>query len=183
VTTRPCTVAFSFDNVTFALNALDAVAGDERFMDIRKRRPAYRTLTTVEARTEDARTRAQTEREKFVNEFETRRDEEQKHLDDRLAELRNRTDIDAQELLKQVAIAQQTGQNRLNAAITQLEKQRDAELKQIERREAMEIRAIQDRYKLLAVAFPPILPLALAAFVYRRRRSMENLGIPKSRMR
>ena len=33
-------INFDFDNVTFVLNALDELAGDNRFIDIRKRRPA-----------------------------------------------------------------------------------------------------------------------------------------------
>ena len=32
-------INFQFDNVTFVLNVLDKLAGDERFIDIRKRRP------------------------------------------------------------------------------------------------------------------------------------------------
>ena len=41
-------VRFDFDNVTFILNALDSLAGDDRFIDIRKRRAEYRTLEAIE---------------------------------------------------------------------------------------------------------------------------------------
>ena len=34
-------VHFRFDNVTFVLNILDELAGDDRFIEIRKRRPAH----------------------------------------------------------------------------------------------------------------------------------------------
>ena len=37
------------DNVTFVLNALDSLAGDNRFLDVRKRRPKYRTLSHIDA--------------------------------------------------------------------------------------------------------------------------------------
>ena len=36
-------VTFDFDNVTFVLNALDELAGDDRFIPIRSRRPRHRT--------------------------------------------------------------------------------------------------------------------------------------------
>jgi ABC-2 type transport system permease protein len=36
-----------FDNVTFALNVLDQLAGDDRFLDIRKRKPRHRTLERI----------------------------------------------------------------------------------------------------------------------------------------
>jgi ABC-2 type transport system permease protein len=37
-----------FDNVTFVLNAVDVLAGDKTYLDLRKRRPELRTLTGVE---------------------------------------------------------------------------------------------------------------------------------------
>ena len=40
-----------FDNVTFVLNAVDALAGDKTYLELRKRRPQLRTLTGVEKRT------------------------------------------------------------------------------------------------------------------------------------
>ena len=37
-----------FDNIVFVLNTLDVLAGDTRFVEIRKRKPAHRTLTTID---------------------------------------------------------------------------------------------------------------------------------------
>jgi ABC-2 type transport system permease protein len=37
-----------FDNVTFVLNAVDVLAGDKTYLELRKRRPELRTLTGVE---------------------------------------------------------------------------------------------------------------------------------------
>ncbi len=63
------------DNVTFVLNVLDVLAGDMRFVDVRNRQPLHRPLSTVVARTQDARDKA----EGAVNEFnKAARDEEDK---------------------------------------------------------------------------------------------------------
>ena len=48
-------IVFDFDNITFALNALDSVAGDSRFLEIRKRRPQHRVLERFDAKTRAAR--------------------------------------------------------------------------------------------------------------------------------
>jgi ABC-2 type transport system permease protein len=176
-------VDINVDNVTFVLNTLDFLAGDDRFIDIRKRRPAYRTLTTVEAKTEKARDSANERRESFIQQFENKRDEEQKRLDDKLAELKQRQGVDPQQVMIEVATAQQAGQNRLKTAIERMEKERDQELATIERDVALQVRNVQDRYKLAAIALPPIPPLIVGAVMFFRRRSMEKIGVPKARLR
>lgn len=179
-------VRFDFDNVTFVLNTLDFLAGDDRFVELRKRRPTYRTLTKIEQQTEIAKQSANDERDRFVQQFETKRAEEQKKLDDKLADLKKRQEsggVDPMQALNEVSMAQQAGQNRLNTAIEQFEKERDRELEKIERRLALEVRQVQNKYKLAAVIFPAIPPLLVGAFVFQRRRRMEKIGVPKARMR
>ncbi len=176
-------VDINLDNVTFVLNTLDYLAGDDRFIEIRKRRPAYRTLTTVEAKTKAARTSADDQREKFIALFENKHAEEQKKLDDKVAELKARQGIDPMQMAQELATAQQAGQNRLAAANEQLEKERDQQLKMIERNLAMQVRSVQDQYKLAAIALPPIPPLLVGLVFFFRRRSMEKIGVPKARLR
>lgn len=173
----------NLDNVTFVLNTLDYLAGDDRFIDIRKRRPAYRTLSAVETRTEAARQKANDERDKFLKQFEDARDQEQKKLDQKIEELKARQGIDQLQMMQEVGTAQQAGQNRLNAAIQKMEKERDAQLDRIERDLSLNIRSVQNKYKLAAILFPPIPPLLLGAWMFHRRRTMEHIGVPKARLR
>ena len=63
-------VEFRFDNVPFVLNVLDKLAGDERFIEIRTRRPSHRVLKKVNEATEKAREDADHEREKFRKRYE-----------------------------------------------------------------------------------------------------------------
>ncbi len=45
-------IRFDFDNVTFVLNVIDRLAGEDRFLELRKRRPKHRTLVRIERVTE-----------------------------------------------------------------------------------------------------------------------------------
>jgi ABC-type uncharacterized transport system involved in gliding motility auxiliary subunit len=56
----------NFDNVTFVLNILDSLAGDDRFLEIRKRKPKHRTLERIEDTVAAAREKAEAERQKFI---------------------------------------------------------------------------------------------------------------------
>jgi ABC-2 type transport system permease protein len=60
----------NFDNVTFVLNILDSLAGDDRFLEIRKRKPKHRTLERIEDTVAAAREKAEAERQKFIAEFD-----------------------------------------------------------------------------------------------------------------
>jgi hypothetical protein len=174
---------FHFDNVPFVLNVLDVLAGDERFVDIRTRRPAHRSLSTIAAETEAAKQRADQEREKFVKEFETARAKAQNEFDDRIAELKKREGLSQQQAMIEILQAQQVGQVRLDRSIEQLQRKRDQQIKAIEADAAQKIRAVQDRYKMWAVLLPPIPPLIVAFIVFFNRRAGEREGVAKARLR
>ncbi|MCP3904795.1 MAG: ABC transporter permease subunit [Planctomycetes bacterium] len=176
-------VAFDFDNVTYVLNLLDVLAGDERFVPIRSRRPRHRTLTAVERRTEVARTAADDERRRFLDAFEEQRTAEEAKLQEEIARLQQREGIDAREMSLEVSMKTEVGQNRLEARIAELERERDQEVERIERDLAIEVRRVQNTYKLAAVGLPPIPPLIVAFIVALRRRRLERIGVPRSRMR
>jgi ABC-2 type transport system permease protein len=176
-------IHFDFDNVTFVLNLLDSLAGDQRFVDIRSRRPKHRTLTRIEQQTEAAKQRAGSAREEFIKEYEASENREQKALDTKIEELRKRKDVDPQQLLIEVALAQQDGQRRLQAKTEQFRQKRDRQVNQIETDLALQIRRVQDQYKLWAVVLPPIPPLLLAVVVFINRRIREREGVARSRLR
>lgn len=179
-------ISFDFDNVTFVLNVLDALAGDQRFLDLRKRRPKHRTLSTIDRRTEQARKETDKTREKLQSEFEKAREEEEKILKKRIADLEARMKkekIDAQEILLRVAMAQEDGQRRMEVKLDQLKQERDRETNRIETELSLQIRRVQDWYKFWAVVLPPIPPLVLAGVVFAVRRYQEREGVAKSRLR
>ncbi len=174
---------FNFDNVPFVLNLLDYLAEDERFVEIRTRRPAHRTLTTIAEQTEAAREMADSEREKFVKNFEREQAKAQGEFDARIAELKKRENLNQQQAMIEILQAQQVGQRRLETRLEQLKKKRDSKIKEAETKSAQAIRSVQDRYKLWAVLLPPI-PLLIVAFVvFFNQRANEREGVSKARLR
>jgi len=176
-------ITFDFDNVTFVLNVLDELAGDIRFIDIRKRRPKHRTLTRIEEATRQAREETAQAREKAYKEAEKVRNEEQTKLDTQVEELRKRKDIPEFDKAVQLLMLQQDGQRRLDAKVKEAEAERDREIQRIETQLAATIRRVQDAYKMWAVVLPPIPPLVVAVIVLLTRRAREREGVSRSRLR
>lgn len=176
-------IDFKFQNVAFVLNILDSLANDERFIDLRKRSQSHRILTKIEEATEDQRKSALEEQTKFVSEARQQIEAAQDEFRKKMAELESRTDLDPRQ--KELLIERERIKlERLrDVQIASSEKKRNTELKKSERELAAKIRGVQDRYKLLAVLLPPILPILLAFFVYFHRRKAEQEGVDTRRLR
>jgi len=182
-----------FDNVTFALNVLDSLAGDDRFLDIRKRKPKHRTLERIEDTVAEAREQADAERQKFIAEFDEAEREanalmqkEVGEFEKKIKEMEASGDADPQaamQAVQQLASRQRLAQRRLDTKIEQMKRKRDAEVEAVERQLGAKVRREQDRQKWLAVLLPPIPPLVVAFFVYFRRRALEREGVSKARLR
>ena len=182
-----------FDNVTFALNVLDSLAGDDRFLDIRKRKPKHRTLERIEDTVAEAREQADAERQKFIAEFDDAEREanalmqkEVGEFEKKIKEMEASGDADPQaamQAVQQLASRQRLAQRRLDTKIEQMKRKRDAEVEAVERQLGAKVRQEQDRQKWLAVLLPPIPPLVVAFFVYFRRRALEREGVSKARLR
>ncbi len=182
-----------FDNVTFVLNLLDTLAGDERFLEIRKRKPKHRTLARIEDTVAEAREMADAQRQKYIAEFDKAEREANTELQDEVGEFEKKIkDMEAggnadpqaaMQAVQQLASRQRLAQRRLDTKLERLKRKRDAEIEQVERALEATIRREQDWQKWLAVMLPPIPPLVVAFFVFFRRRAQEREGVAKSRLR
>ncbi|MEX0613954.1 MAG: Gldg family protein, partial [Pirellulales bacterium] len=176
-------IDFKFQNVAFVLNILDSLAGDDRFVDLRKRTRAHRILTKIEEATEDYRQASLEEQTKFRNEGQQQIEAAQQEFRTKIAELENRKDLDPRVLAQMLERERIRLERIRDVKISALEKARNRQVKQSERELAAQIRGVQDRYKFLAVALPPILPILLAFFVFFHRRKAEQEGVDTRRLR
>lgn len=180
-------VRFDFDNVTFVLNVLDTLAGDDRFLQIRKRRPKHRTLTRIEESTEGARKQRWKEIEDLRDKYEKVEEEEEQNLKDRIAKMEERMKkeggLSIIEIMNRVGMAQRDGERRKQIKLEQLKQETDQKINRIETDLTLEIRRLERWYKMWAVLLPPIPPLVLAIGVFLTRRIREREGVVRSRLR
>ncbi|MCY4588296.1 MAG: Gldg family protein [Bryobacterales bacterium] len=172
----------NFDNVTFLMNAVDSLAGDDSFIELRKRRPRHRTLEAVEARTrvyEEQRLEDTTEAEDVA---EKRLEEAQERLDQAVEALQARTDLDAQTKRIMIANQQKVENRRLSVARKNIEDEKQRQMERARSEMESSIRAIQSTIKLLAVIIPPIPAFALFLLVSVRRLRREKIGVSPDRL-
>jgi ABC-2 type transport system permease protein len=192
-------IAWQFENVDFLLNTIDVLAGDETFLNIRKRKPRHSTLRLVDEQTELLQENEFDEEMKFEEEYraevkkitdelETKRTEAQEKLQTLEDQRRNEGQggvrledlIEAQQALN---IQTQLMQQRLENREKQLEAQYEENVKRLRRQTESEVRSIKHWYKGLAVMIPPIPPLLIGLIVFVRRRLREREGVSRSRLR
>ncbi|TWT99075.1 ABC-type uncharacterized transport system [Botrimarina colliarenosi] len=176
-------VQWNFQNVAFVLNTLDSLAGDERFLEVRKRTRRHRILEGVEAQTEEYREIAGEQREQFINDAKAQIAGVQEEFTAKISEIESNPDLSAVEKRQRMEQASILFGRSRDVRIAKLEAERDRQIRQTERDLAAQVRGVQDFYKLCAVLLPPILPIMLAFLVYFHRRESEREGVSKTRLR
>ncbi|NOZ39944.1 MAG: ABC transporter permease [Planctomycetes bacterium] len=170
-------------NVTFILNIIDALAGDDRFIEIRKRVRKHRTLTKIDEATKSYRENANKQEKKFLDQIKEELAEAQKTFEEEVAAVSKLEGLSEGAKQQRIEIVRRRAQERLQADLKSIETRRNRNLKQIEYDLEQEVRTVQGRYKKYAIMIPPIPPLLVALYVFFRRRETEREGIVKERLR
>jgi ABC-2 type transport system permease protein len=172
----------NFDNVTFVLNCVDSLVGDDSFIALRKRRPRHRTLLAVERRSQDYVKTTQKESKKAEDAAKKELGEAQKRLDQRVDAVRNNKEMD--DRTKSIALAnlQEVEQRRFDVTKAQIEDKKRLAIQDSKAVEQQNILGLQNEMKALAVVLPPLPALVLAGVVFAIRRGRENLGANPNRL-
>ena len=189
-------VQFEFDNVTFVLNVLDFLAGDDRFLEIRKRQTRHSTLKTIEMLTENAREEADQAVSNFEKYFKEAEEEAKAQMEKNINQLQNEVDEIRQRrqageasqneekaALIRLAMRQQIEERRRDTQVERLKRERDRQLDEITRSLDQETLKVQNTFKLWAAILPPIPPLLVGFVVFVYRRLREREGVSKDRMK
>ncbi|HZN63139.1 MAG TPA: Gldg family protein [Planctomycetota bacterium] len=165
----------NLDNVTFILNCVDALAGNETMIELRSRKPRHRTLETVEAlkRGHDLRQLEETraEEEKAKDSLA----KAQASLDEAIRKIESRTDLDARTKEIQVDAVRETEQRKFDIEKRRIEGEKEAAIRKSKWERDQQVRAIQGRISKMALLLPPVpaLLIGIFALVFRIRRELE----------
>lgn len=172
-----------FDNVTFVLNAVDKLAGDETFIALRSRRVQHRTLTRLESRYRDFLEDANQAKKAADKEAEEELEKRREQLTGRVKEIEENENLDPiakQQLLQQ---AQEAEQQRLSLAEAQIEQRKESQLREIRAETERQRQALRSRVQFWAVWLPPIPAVIVGALVFWRRWKAEKTLVIASRRR
>ena len=189
-------INFQFQNITFVLNAIDVLAGELRYPEVRRHIPTYSTLKLVESKADDFRKEEAIKRTEFSSEFnktiadvEEENARSERELKDKIEKLQGEGAVDPQKMeelrrmlqgadIKKVQLAK-----KFQVEKERLQRERDKGIREARRQADDSIGKIQNYYKLLAVFVPPIPPLLVGIMVFVSRRLREREGISKNRLR
>lgn len=170
------------DNISFILNAVDQLAGDNDFIDLRGRRPLHRTLTTVESRVKTFKEREAQESQSAEKAAKSELDQVNKDLQKVANDIRERTDLDPRTKNTMIRIAEENAQRELDVKKAVIENEKNKKIKSLKDQTERDVNGITGAFRLLAVILPPIPALLLGLFVYIRRHLDERKGMNPDRM-
>ena len=166
----------SFDNVTFFLNAMDTLVGDDSFIALRSRRARHRTLEVVEAQTAQFIEQRTADEQQAELEAEEALTAAQARLDERVAEIQSRTDLDAQAMQIMVRNLEEVENRRLNVLSSTIETEKETKIRSSRETMERQIRQIQTSIRTGAILLPPIPVFALGVWIFIRRQRREREG-------
>ncbi|MFO1001787.1 MAG: Gldg family protein [Planctomycetaceae bacterium] len=170
-----------FDNVTFVLNAVDALAGDETFIPLRSRRASLRTLEFVEDQTSSMRKNLNKEEKDAQDQMDAQLKKAEEELRAEIKKIEENAELDARSKDVQMRQKEQQLNRQLELQKEQLERQLNSRVRKSGLEMKREIRRVESTVKIVACIIPAILPVCFGMLFLGLRNLAEQQSINPNR--
>ena len=171
-----------FDNITFVLNCVDVLAGDDAYIALRKRRAKHRTLGRLEEQTREFIKQSQKEARQAEDDAKDALDKAQKSLDAKVAKIRDDKELDDRTKEIMLQTMERVENRRLEVEKAAIEDDKRRKVQESKGTMEQSIRAIENRVRIGAILAAPLPALLLAAFIFTARAGKENQGANPNRL-
>ncbi|HYE03909.1 MAG TPA: Gldg family protein [Planctomycetota bacterium] len=170
-------------NVQFVANAVDALAGDQDLLALRRQQARPRPLKKLEDLRLATDQQRRTAEEVAVDEFEAAKAKAQGEFEDKVAKIRTREDLDEgarEQLAEQV---RQVEQRKLELVVDGLMQKQEASNNEARIKQRRIIGHERITVRWLVILVPSLILMTLVAFVFVQRLARERSHIPAARKR
>ena len=174
--------SLDFDNVTFVLNCVDVLAGDDAFIALRKRRPQHRTLDLLEKQSRNYIAQSQKEARQAEDDAKGALETAQKALDAKVAKIRDDKSLDERSKEIMLGTLERVENRRLDVEKAAIDDDKRRKVQDSKAIMEQSIREIENRVRVGAVLAAPLPALLLAAFIFGIRAGRENRGANPNRL-
>jgi ABC-2 type transport system permease protein len=172
----------NFDNVTFVLDAVDVLAGQDKFLELRKRRAEFRTLTAVEKRTAKYAEERIRETKDADDEAKKLLSQAQHKFDEKRQVYEKDPTLSPEQKDELIRRLKEGDERRLQVAKAEIDLSKQRKIDEIKNETERRIRETERGIMLMAVIFPPIPAVLLGSFIFFRRLSGERRHIAPERL-